>query len=255
MNYPSPCDVWCNFVLSEGIMPAPIVRKLKNPTDNGELREKDYRKIAAILMENRRFRSAEDADIARLAATAFGADAEIVDWLEKTKSLLAIIKDYAPAQENSMIDMSDIAHGAMSSFVKSCPYATAECRQNYVQQISGPRQPLATQGLRIGYGPTQESVKDAFVEYLRQRGYGDTTAASYKSSINTIGKLCEEAGIELAGGKGIWAVQNPSEIAKVQNILRNDYNFSKKVKSGHTMLSNGLNRFYEFLRDTKVFKE
>lgn len=231
MDFQKLTKIWCKFVLDEGLIPSPIVRVLKN--SGPKERFQDYRKIAGILSDRENFGkvkgdylSSSDADIIALATDSFKMDTELIKWLKEIDVILNIIKNTDPNT------MSDLLIGALTSFIKGCPFIGEGKKQAYLL-YSGP---LARTRANKYNLPQQVAFEQFLVD---QDKYSLGTIRAYKSAITHISKYLN---------RNLWEITNVQEILSVQKQLESDINYKNIDKEKHAALSNGFNKYCEFLR-------
>ncbi len=228
--------IWSDFVVNEGILPAPIIRKLGNFDNSPTL-------IAKILIERENFKtkSSELEDIQNAAQTAFLGDTEMVDWLKEVTPLLQILEiDYNNIGHN--LNLIDAVNGACLSFIKSCYLLPDKVLNNYINQIETKESKATTAPFDYAKEAAQ---KEKYSEFLAAKGYSANTINSYRSAINNIGALPSVS-------TNIWAIQTSldindlvSELEYNKNHAHDDYK-EKDIKSNKT-LSNALKRYCEFV--------
>lgn len=219
--------LWCQFVLNEGIMPAPIVRVLKSSYQKKRL--EDWKKLASILLDQRGLAldSDADSDIMAVAKEAFKGDLALTNWLDHMKHVLSVI---VSGDADSFPDMIE---GALISFIKACPFVSDEQKQKYLLPVGMPR-PVA----RRKSSKYNDEQAQQFEQFLLQHGYSYGTACSYKSAISYIAKCwCSE----------LWEVTDLEDIQKIKDYLNHNQEYQDADRYKHAALSNGFARYCEFL--------
>ena len=239
-------DNWCRFVLNEGIMPASLVRFFKQ----SDTTRANTKLLAQILKTRENFSDSLYPELTALAKRSFLSDEELNNWLSSMDSILTIIITFADGDNNTQ----DILNGALTSFIKSCPLVADDIKNPYmntpIPSTTVTRQ--ARTYRRANYdNPTLAAKKDAFINYLMNKGYSAPTCNSYKTSVN-LGKDYAE--------KDLWEIENPKEIKDILYKLMDGVPtteeerklrkaFEGKNLDTHNALSNGLKRYYEFLEN------
>lgn len=234
MNIYNIANIWCEFVVNEGIMPQEISRHLKKNNS-----DKDYRRIAKILYYNKNY-SAGVQDYAILFK-----DEKVLDWLTKwTKRDTSKNKEfnnYSIKNINGLIaDLGNLScHGSsivnealaaiMVCFIQLCPdnIVAPEIRKEYLKRLETEmnRKDLAAvpvnskkgisslRSVRQNNKPAAERKK-AYKEFLRQIGLASSTTDSYASGINTT--VNEYAGVNL------WEISDVEQINKIMEELKSN---------------------------------
>ena len=223
-------ESWCNFVLNEGIMPAGLVRKLKeSQKNNDEL----CSIIADILInrENSNFDTLYNFPEKNSIRAAFNTDMELLKWLDSVTDLLFVIKTFA----NKGANFANMVNEACVSFIKICPLVADERKNLYIDAPSAP-----TPIINLGSDP-----KQAFKNYLERCGYSFNTINSYISSINMVGKLsCIQ--------RDLWSIIDGDEMNLLFHNLETNPDhhydeFKQKDFDNKKIPSNALKRYIEFL--------
>lgn len=226
---------WCNFVLNEGVMPASIVRRIKNDSDISQ----DNCLLASILNKRDTFSDAGHPDLVTLTKTAFNNDQELTSWLAEMDNLLNIIVSFS--NQKSMKDLLD---GAYSSFIKACPWISNDIKNKYLQakeptsysEIARAKNDLET----LVYKKTMSNPKIRDFMIFLQKSYSPNTCNSYKTAVGNWGSDIL--------GKDLWKIDDPDEMQDLYNLyMKTDAFVTKDINTRKT-LSNGLKRYIEFLR-------
>ena len=228
---------WCYFVLNEGIMPASLVRKLKeSQKNNDEL----CPIIADILInrENCNFDTLYNFPEKAAVRAAFNTDMELLRWLDSVTDLLSVIKTFA----NKDATFANMVNEACVSFIKICPLVADERKNLYIDAPSVP----------VPIINSSSDPKQAFKNYLERCGYSFNTINSYISSINMIGKLpCIQ--------RDLWSIIDADEMSSLFHNLDTNPNhqydeFKQKDFDNKKIPSNALKRYIEFLfsKDTNI---
>ncbi len=234
-------NIWCDFVLNEGLMPAPIVRIIKNNASENTRSDDDYLNIAEILYLREGYNKREtaiQAAISQIAPSAFVGDFELNVWLEKMSNILKMIcMGFSAIGEG--VDMEDMVIGAMSSFIKSCPLVNDNNKSKYVNLLN-PKSRFAVSSPRVsGSLYSKKGRKDAFESYLIEQEYKPATVNVYKSAINIIGDMC---------GCNLWDCENVEDLEVIyQDKIQPDFKkFDEEDRRRNRALSNGWKRYLEF---------
>ncbi|MBQ8630950.1 MAG: hypothetical protein IJ479_04435 [Alphaproteobacteria bacterium] len=246
MNIYNIANIWCEFVVNEGIMPQEISRQLKD-TDC----DKDYRRIAKILYYNKNY-SAGAQDYATLFK-----DEKVLDWLTKwTKRDTSKNKEfnnYSIKNINGLIESlgnmtchgSSIVNEALAAimvcFIQLCPdnIVAPEIRKEYLKRLETEmnRKDLAAapvnskkdisslRSARQNDKPAAERKK-AYKEFLRQIGHTPNVANSYASGINTT--------VNEYAGANLWEISDVEQIDKIMEELKSNsaYQEANDSKNG-----------------------
>lgn len=223
---------WCDFVLTEGLMPSLLVRNLHaNQFHNADL----CAYIANILNSRGNSDNTESHILLNneTIKCSFKADPELSNWLAGMNGILEIIKNYA----NKDKMFANIVDEACLSFIKACSLVAEDRKQLYTSETIKP-EPLSL-------FPTFSDIKQTFKEYLEKNQYSPNTINSYISGINKVGKL---ANIQ----RNLWEINDAAEmrhlIAHWENNTNHLYDDYKEQDAlSRKTLSNAVKRYAEFL--------
>jgi len=235
---------WRKFVLNEGIMPAPLVRLIKNDDEifnNAKL-------LAQILKMRESFNDTAHPELSELAQKTFLNDEEINNWLASMDSILDIIINFADGDSAT----NDVLKGAFISFIKSCPLVSEKNKNTYIET---PAIHLSSSSYRkkSGNQTPAQAKRDSFMEYLdihAPKHYSGGTRFCYKTAVNLTSGLIK---------KDLWDIDDPQEMQEVLNrLIYNEaqtpeekelqQKFEDKDKATKRSVSCGLQRYYEFLK-------
>lgn len=272
MKLDEQLNLWCDFVLHEGLMPAEIVDLLENKpvfTSTGiQYRHYDYRLIAHILRYNRLFNplnpSPWNQDIKELAGDAFaGFDQTKLRWLRQISGLLEILNKRGNDTAHTQISCSNSLGGAVRDFIENCPdsFVPQEVREKYLQKLSagsGFEIPLPQKSSQAPYrrqSPTKAPIENdisftfkpasqvTFEEYLRHKHYNGKR--DYKPNVvneyaNRVpGFLRKNYKIDLLKERNVHQVN-----AWLQELGQDDFFIEK---NSHHTYSCGMQRYMDFL--------
>lgn len=229
-------NLWCKFVLDEGIMPASLARLIKR---NGRL-SSNPGLLAKLLKTRESFSDANYPELAELAKRAFLNDEELNAWLISMDSILDIIIAFSDSDANTQ----DILNGAFMSFIKSCPLVSEQIKEPYAHTsfISNPAPQIFHKYSSKNYNKSATNIKkDDFIKYLDKyapKHYSKSTARSYTTSVN-LGTVF--------AGRDLWEIDDPQELKQILDGLNRRNDFQTKNTDTHNSLGNGLWRYLEFL--------
>ncbi len=229
-------NLWCKFILSEGVMPASLSRIIKKNNENPT----NTKLLAQLLQKRESFSDPLYPELSEVAKRAFLNDDELNNWLVSMDSILDIIIAFSDSDKNTQ----DILTGAFMSFIKSCPLVSESVKNSYTGQstIFNATRPVFHKYSSKNYTKSATNLKkDNFIEYLDKyapKHYSKSTARSYTTSVNL--------GINFVG-KDLWEIDDPQELKNILDDLNMRDDFQKKNADTHNGLGNGLWRYLEFL--------
>lgn len=236
-------NLWCRFVLSEGIIPASLARNLKKD----ENQTQDVKLLAQILQNREMFSKPSYTELNELVSKAFQNDDELCNWLKKIEKIITVIINFADADENTI----SILNGAFMSFVKSCPLVSEQVKTSYLTVFNADSfsPPVKIVNKRDFISAIKQN---AFVEYLKEKCNSMATVNSYKSAVNVTSKII---------GKNIWLISDYVELQQLIDSLTieqsNETQENKKLrldfgkKNHHNALSGGLLKYKDYLLSVK----
>ena len=233
-------EQWCRFILSEGLMPTVIARKLKNERNDNHLCS-----VIADILVNRGGVDQNNLPFQldpEVITVSFNSDTDLINWLNEvvTVNRLNLIKMYSDDE-----DFASDVKAACRALISSCSLVSEEAKEKYLNSpnsVDNSRQIFRSADI-INH------KKDEFEKYLSRIGRSNNTQKSYISHINSAGKLI---GIE----HNLWAIEDACQIDEIISRLENNPDnftdaFGNRVNTFNYI--NPLRRYAEFLNGGTLY--
>ena len=90
-------NLWCKFILSEGVMPASLSRIIKKNNEN----QTNTKLLAQLLQKRESFSDPLYPELSEVAKRAFLNDDELNNWLVSMDGILDIIIAFSDSDKNT----------------------------------------------------------------------------------------------------------------------------------------------------------